>query len=108
MASAKSSKITTIKLDTQTKARLDKLKEHEHETYNNLINKVLNILNICVKNPSLASGILRDISRTKKRDKLIENPEKIMRKKQQLISNMQSQIQEKFLNAQQNMQRLRK
>jgi len=92
------SKITTIKLDFKTKERLEHLREHG-ETYNEIINKALNILNICVKKPLLANKILRDLQRTKKLGSLIENPEKILRKNEEslfegdLIDNMQRNMQ---------------
>jgi hypothetical protein len=75
-----SNKITTIKLDNKTKQRLEHLREHK-ETYNEVINKALNILNICLKKPLLANKILRDIERSRKRENLIENPDKILKKK---------------------------
>ena len=76
----KISKITTIKLEHTTKDRLEHLREHK-ETYNEVINKALNILNICLKNPLLANKILRDIERSKKLDSLVKNPEKILKRK---------------------------
>jgi len=65
-------KVTTLKLSTETKARLDKLKEHEAESYDLVINKALNILNICVKNPDVAAKILMDIEKSKKRTEMIK------------------------------------
>ena len=38
--------ITTIKLDKETKSRLDKLKEHKRETYDEILRKMLGILNV--------------------------------------------------------------
>jgi large-conductance mechanosensitive channel len=40
---------TTMKLSSETKKRLDGLKEYERETYDELINKVLNIINIAIR-----------------------------------------------------------
>ena len=79
-AKKKNNEITTIKLDRKTKNRLEHLREHK-ETYNEIINKALNILNICLKKPLLANKILRDIERSKKMSSLIENPDKILRRK---------------------------
>lgn len=56
---------TTIKLLPETKRRLDGLKEYEHETYNELINKVLNIINITIRNPLGGARIFRNIKRKK-------------------------------------------
>lgn len=58
-------KITTIKLENATKARLDKLKEYERETYDEVINKVLNIINISIKNPVAGARIFNNIKRKK-------------------------------------------
>ncbi|MFA5174420.1 MAG: hypothetical protein WC438_04530 [Candidatus Pacearchaeota archaeon] len=53
--------ITTIKIEKETKIRLDNLKEHERETYNELIKKILHILNQIRKKPEVAKSILRNI-----------------------------------------------
>lgn len=37
---------TTIKLTKRTKARLDNLKEYKHETYEEIISKILDIMNL--------------------------------------------------------------
>lgn len=71
--------ITTIKLNKKTKERLDHLKENSNETYDQVINKSFNILNICMKSPGLAAKILKDIEKTKKRKELIENPASAIR-----------------------------
>lgn len=56
---------TTIKLLPDTKKRLDGLKEYEHETYEEVINKVLNIINITIRNPLAGARIFRNIKRKK-------------------------------------------
>lgn len=60
-------KITTIKIERETKARIDKLKEHERESYNQVIKKILYILNLVRKNPLLGNRVLSNIDRTIKR-----------------------------------------
>jgi hypothetical protein len=75
-------KSTTIKITERTRERIEHLKEHKEESADSLINKALNILNICIRSPSLAGRILRDIEKTKKRKELLENPEKIITKVQ--------------------------
>jgi len=62
---AKSKTPTTIKLLHETKGRLDGLKEYERETYDELVNKVLNIINITIKNPLAGARIFRNIKRKK-------------------------------------------
>jgi len=56
------SKITTIKLKDETKKRLNKLKEYPHESYDEIIGKVLEILNLCKNNPDKAGKILYRIN----------------------------------------------
>jgi predicted DNA-binding protein len=74
-------KTTTIKIYDKTKERLEHLKEHKEESFDTLINKAINILNVCMRSPSLAGKILRDIDKSKKRKELLENPDKLMPKK---------------------------
>jgi len=51
--------ITTIKLRRETKKRLDILKEHHRESYEEVLQKMLFILNLLKKSPERASKILR-------------------------------------------------
>jgi hypothetical protein len=53
--------VTTIKIFQETKSRLNKLKEYEKESYDQILRKTLHILNICRKNPLQAKKILEDI-----------------------------------------------
>ncbi len=59
--------ITTIKLKKKTKVRLDKLKIHKRESYEDVIQKMLEILNICRLNPSKAKEKLTEIDKENKR-----------------------------------------
>jgi len=61
------SDITTIKIDKNTKARLDRLKEHERETYEQVIQKILYILNVSKKDPVKAQRIFNKIDTLIKR-----------------------------------------
>lgn len=67
MESAKTLKITTIKLEKETKERLDHLKEYKRETYEEILQKMLEILNICRFNPERARARLIAIDRQKRR-----------------------------------------
>jgi len=58
-------KITTIKIEENTKKRIDQLKEYKMETYNEVLNKMLNIINITIKNPIAGARIFRGIKRKK-------------------------------------------
>lgn len=59
--------ITTIKIQKQTKARLEHLKEHERETYEQVIRKILYILNRIRKDPVSANRLLSRIDKSIKR-----------------------------------------
>ncbi|HLF53663.1 MAG TPA: hypothetical protein VI544_00630 [Candidatus Nanoarchaeia archaeon] len=58
---------TTLKLKKETKARLDHLKEYKRETYDDVLEKMLGILNICRFNPERARAKLVSIDRQKRR-----------------------------------------
>ncbi len=58
-------KITTIKLEKQTKDRLDKLKVYKRESYDEVIQKVLEILNLVRNEPDRARAKLVSIDRSK-------------------------------------------
>ena len=60
-------RITTMKIERETKKRLDRLKEHERETYNQVIKKILHILNIFRKDPLLGNKMLINIDKQIKR-----------------------------------------
>jgi hypothetical protein len=55
--------ITTIKLSSELKERLNKFKEYERETYNEVLNKILYALNVCRKDPEKAKKFLENIDR---------------------------------------------
>ena len=56
--------ITTIKIKKETKERLDKLREHDRETYDQILRKILLILNMSKKNPEKAQSLMNRIDRT--------------------------------------------
>ena len=58
-------KSTTIKIYKDTKSRLDKLKISKGESYDEVVQKILQILNICKSNPLDAKQRLKDIDRIK-------------------------------------------
>lgn len=61
------SETTTIKLRKQTKARIDKLKVYRRETYDELLERLLNLLNLARVNPERAQTRLRVIERRTRR-----------------------------------------
>jgi hypothetical protein len=66
VSKANISDVTTIKLEKETKNRLDKLKIHKRETYNDVLQKILSILNLCRADPSGAMMKLREIDKIRK------------------------------------------
>lgn len=58
--------ITTIKIDKETKARLDKLRVHPKESYDEVLQKILYILNLCKSGSSEARMRLLGIDKAKK------------------------------------------
>ena len=74
-------KITTIKLRGETKERLDNLKEHKRESYEEVISKILYILNQIRKDPVSANRFLSRIDRNIMRKKMINRRKEIRVKK---------------------------
>jgi hypothetical protein len=60
-------KITTIKLLEETKIRLEKLREHKKESYDDILRKILYVLNISRDDPEKAKKILERISELRER-----------------------------------------
>lgn len=57
-----SSKVTTVKLLEETKIRIEKLREHKRESYDDLLRKILYVLNVARDDPEKAKRILEKIS----------------------------------------------
>ena len=55
--------VTTIKISTEIRERLGKLKEYDRETFNEVLNKILYVLSICRKDPEKAKKVLENIDR---------------------------------------------
>ncbi|MCR4284831.1 MAG: hypothetical protein NUV97_02180 [archaeon] len=60
-------KITTLKLLEETKTRIEKLREHKRESYDDILRKVLYILNIVRDDPEKSKRILERIDDLRKR-----------------------------------------
>jgi hypothetical protein len=63
----KPNNITTLKLEKETKDRLEKLREHKRETYDDIIRKIMYVLNTVRDEPSKAKAILEFIDEKRKR-----------------------------------------
>jgi hypothetical protein len=58
--------ITTIKLEQETKKRLEKLKENKNESFNDILKKILFILNTVRTEPEKSKKILEVIDKRRK------------------------------------------
>ena len=56
------SKITTMKVVEETKIRLERLREHKRESYDDILRKILYVLNISREDPEKARRTLERIS----------------------------------------------
>jgi len=62
--------ITTIKLEKETKERLEIPREHKRETYDEILKKILWILNLVKFEPEKARAALDKIDEARKKLKL--------------------------------------
>ncbi len=58
--------ISTVKLSKKTKERLLKLKVYKNETFEEIIEKMLNIFNLCRQNPEQAKQALNSLDTQRK------------------------------------------
>jgi hypothetical protein len=70
-------KVTTIKISSETRERLNRLKEYERETYDEVQNKIFYVLNTLKKNPEKAQRILLNIDRRIKRKDILNKKFKL-------------------------------
>ena len=62
--------ITTIKISKETRERLVRLKEYDRETFNDVLNKVFYILNVCKKDPEKSQRTLINLDRKIKKKEM--------------------------------------
>ncbi|MBI5804332.1 hypothetical protein HY450_03750 [Candidatus Pacearchaeota archaeon] len=67
----KNNEITTIKIKRKTKDRFEKLRLHEKESYDEIVQRILNILNVCRANPENAQEKLERIEELRRRKKFV-------------------------------------
>lgn len=86
-------KVTTIKLQKETKQRLEKLRSYKRESYDEILQKLLETLNVCRLDPQKAQARLRAIDR-KYREITAKKTKKVNKKvkpESSILSNKQSQ-----------------
>lgn len=64
--------VTTLKLGKDTKSRLEKLREHKRETYDDIIRKMLYILNLIKLDSDKAREILERVDYIRAKMKIRE------------------------------------
>ena len=74
--------ITTVKLQKETKDRLDKLRENRNESYDDLMRKILYVLNATREDPSKGKRVLEQSDERRNRMLDSEEQEKIERKRE--------------------------
>lgn len=67
---AENDKITTIKLKHKTKDRIDKLRAHRRDSYDEILQRLLGILNVCRADPGLAQEKLEQLEHLRKKNKV--------------------------------------
>lgn len=60
---------TTIKLHEKTKHQLDKFREYKNESYDEVINKIIYIVNTCKTKPELSKEVIEAIEKARERIK---------------------------------------
>jgi predicted transcriptional regulator len=60
---------TTIRLDIETKQNLDKFKQYKNESYNELIRKLIYVVNMCERDPKLSKKTILEIKEARERIK---------------------------------------
>lgn len=63
-----SGKITTIKLLEETKLRIEKLRENKGESYEDILRKILYVLNLAREEPEKAKKTLERIEEIKRKN----------------------------------------
>ncbi len=76
--------ITTIKLQKETKERVEKLRESKRESYDDILKKVLYVLNLTRDNPTKAKSFLEKIDEI--RNRMIEEEKYEKEEKKKLLN----------------------
>ncbi len=70
MKSQEKVQITTIKLTKKTKERLDKLRAHKRDSYEEILQRTLGILNLVRQEPDEAQEKLENLEKERLKNKL--------------------------------------
>ena len=58
---------TTIRLNEETKAELDKLRQYKNESYDEVVRKIVYIVKMVDKDPKLSKNALEEIRKARER-----------------------------------------
>lgn len=72
--------ITTVKLQKETKERLEKLRESSRESYDDILRKILYVLNLTREDPMKAKRFLERVDELRKRMLEVKEKEEEERK----------------------------
>lgn len=67
-------KITTIKVDSKTKERIDAFRIYKRETYDEILQAMLTILNVCKIDPERARARLAAVDNARRKIKAARDP----------------------------------
>lgn len=60
---------TTIKLNSETKTKLDEFKQYKNESYDELVRKLIYLAKMCEKEPKLSQKTILEIREARERIK---------------------------------------
>lgn len=60
---------TTIRINPETKSKLDEFRQYKNESYDELVRKLIHIAKICEKEPKLSQKTIQEIKDARERVK---------------------------------------
>ncbi len=60
---------TTIRINPETKVKLDGFRQYKNESYDELLRKLIHIVNTCEKEPKLSQKTIQEIKEARERVK---------------------------------------
>jgi predicted transcriptional regulator len=60
---------TTIRLNPETKTRLDEFRQYKNESYDELVRKLITLARMCEKEPKLSQKTMQEIKEARERIK---------------------------------------
>ena len=60
---------TTIRINNETKTRLDEFRQYKNESYDELVRKLIHLVKICEREPKLSQKTIREIKEARERIK---------------------------------------